>query len=198
MSSGNRQAERAAATRKVLLRVARRLFARLGYGSTATEEIVRQARVTRGALYHHFRDKQALFLAVLDEEQKRLATSGQQAAAGAPDPWHALEAGAHAFLGECLDPAVQQIVLIDGPAVLGPERWREADESYFLAGVKQLLDAAIAQGLIDKQPAQPLAHVIFGALHEAALVIARAEDKERARAEVGQVIQRMLAGLRRK
>lgn len=198
MSTANRQIQRSAATRQALLRVARRMFAKFGYGGTATEEIVRQAKVTRGALYHHFRDKQDLFLAVLDGEQKRLAGSAAAAAAAEPDPWRAMIAGTNSFLGACLDPAVQQIVLVDGPAVLGLERWRETDQSYYLASVKLLLEASIAQGLIDKQPVAPLAHVIFGALNEAALVIARAADKEAARREVSDVVRRLFEGLQGK
>ena len=196
MSTANRQAERSAATRQALVRVARRLFAKLGYGAAATEEIVRQARVTRGALYHHFRDKQDLFLAVLDQEQRRLATAAAAAATAERDPWRAMTAGTAAFLDGCLDPAVQQIVIIDGPAVLGPERWRELDQSYYLGSLKQLLEMAIAQGLVHRQPVDTLAHLVFGALHEAAFIIARAEDKEAARREVNAVLMRLFAGLR--
>src|SRR5260370_35926206 len=146
MSTVNRQRARSAATRRVLLRVARALFAGSGYGGPETEEIVRQAKVTRGALYHHFRDKQDLFLAVLEQEQKRLAAAAAAAAAAERDPWRAMMAGTASFLDACLDPAVQQIVLIDGPAVLGPERWREADQSYYLESMKQLLEASVARG----------------------------------------------------
>ncbi|WIM11627.1 MAG: Transcriptional regulator, AcrR family [Enhydrobacter sp.] len=177
--------------------MARRLFARLGYGATATEEIVRQARVTRGALYHHFRDKQDLFLAVLDQEQKRLAAAAAAAAAAENDPWRAMMAGTAAFLDACLDPAVQQIVIVDGPAVLGPERWRELDQSYYLGSLKQLLEAAMAEGLVERQPVDTLAHLMFGAVHEAAFVIARADDKGAARREVSEVLARLSAGLRR-
>src|SRR5260370_1968131 len=127
MSTANRQIERSAATRQALLRVSRRLFAKSGYGGTATEEIVRQARVTRGALYHHFRDKQDLFLAVLDEEQKRLAARAAAAAAAEPDPWRAMIAGTNSFLDACLDPAVQQIVLIHAPPVFVRAPWRGTD-----------------------------------------------------------------------
>lgn len=180
------------------MRVARRLFAKLGYGATATEEIVGQARVTRGALYHHFRDKQDLFLAVLDQEQTRLAGAAAAAVAAERDPWRAMMAGTAAFLDGCLDPAVQQIVIIDGPAVLGPERWRELDQTYYLDSLRQLLEAAVAQGLIDRQPVDTLAHLIFGALHEAAFLIARAKDKEVARRDVSDVLARLFEGLRRK
>ncbi|HKV15438.1 MAG TPA: TetR/AcrR family transcriptional regulator [Reyranella sp.] len=197
MSTANRQAERSAATRQALVRVARRLFAKLGYGAAATEEIVRQARVTRGALYHHFRDKQDLFLAVLDQEQQRLAAAAAAAATAESDPWQAMMAGTAAFLDGCLDPAVQQIVIVDGPAVLGPERWRELDQSYYLGSLKQLLEMAIAQGLVHRQPVDTLAHLIFGAVHEAAFVIAGAQDKGAARREVNDVLTRLFAGLRR-
>src|SRR5579864_2130574 len=119
MSVKSRQEENSAATRSALLKVARKLFAERGYAETATEEVVRRARVTRGALYHHFRDKQDLFKAVLREEQMKLAASIKAVAARQADPWRSLIAGCHAFLDACLDPAMQQILLTDAPAVLG-------------------------------------------------------------------------------
>src|SRR5271167_1101395 len=105
MTVKSRQAQHSAATRGALLRVARRLFAEHGYAATGTEEVVRRARVTRGALYHHFRDKKDLFIAVLDEEQKKLAARASEAGAAQPDPWSAMVAGANAFLDACLDHA---------------------------------------------------------------------------------------------
>ena len=180
------------------MRAARRLFAEHGYAETGTEEIVRRARVTRGALYHHFRDKQDLFAAVLDEEQKKLAVRSAKAAATQPDPWRAMVAASNAFLDACLDQAVQRIVLIDAPAVLGLERWREADQSYYLAGMKALIQAAIDERLIEDQPVNPLAHIIFGALHEAAMLIARDNDKATARHSISGVIERLFDGLRGK
>src|SRR5260370_28601271 len=110
MSTVNRQAERSAATRRVLLRVARRLFAGSGYGGTATEEIVRQAKVTRGALYHHFRDKQGLFLAVLEQGQKSLAAAAASGAAAGRDPWPAMVVGSASLLDTLLHPALHPIV----------------------------------------------------------------------------------------
>src|SRR5271154_5485497 len=143
----SRQAQHSASTRAALLRVARRLFAEQGYTATATEEVVRRARVTRGALYHHFRDKQDLFKAVLDDEQVKLAASIKAVAARETDPWRALMAGCHAFLDACLDSSVQQILLIDAPAVLGWEGCREADAMYYLESVKAAIQAAIDQRL---------------------------------------------------
>ena len=198
MNVKTRQAQHSAATRAALLRVARRLFAEHGYAATGTEGIVRRARVTRGALYHHFRDKQDLFIAVLDEEQKKLAAQAAEAAAAQPDPWRAMVAASNVVLEACLDQAVQRIVLIDAPAVLGLERWREADQGYYLAGMKALIQAAITQGLIEDQPVDALAHIIFGALHEAAMLIARGEDKAAARHSVSGVVERLFEGLRGK
>jgi AcrR family transcriptional regulator len=198
MAVKRRQAKNSAATRAALIRAARRLFAERGYAGTATEEVVRRARVTRGALYHHFRDKSDLFMAVLDEEQKKLAAISSEAAAAQDDPWKAIVAGSNAFLDACLDRAVQQIVLLDAPAVLGLQRWRESDQSYYLAPTKMALEAAAAQGLIEPQPMDVLAHVILGALNEAAVLIARAEDQAAMRRQVREVVQRLFEGLRAK
>ena len=196
MKVNTRQAQNSARTRAALLRVARRLFAERGYADTGTEEVVRRARVTRGALYHHFRDKQDLFAAVLDEEQKKLAAQTAEAAAAQPDPWRGIVAASSVFLDACLDQAVQRIVLIDAPAVLGLERWRKADQGYYLAGMKTLIRAAIDQRLIEDQPVDALAHIIRGALHEAAMLIARGNDKAAARCSISGVVERLFEGLR--
>jgi AcrR family transcriptional regulator len=196
MTVKSRQAENSATTRAALLRIARRFFAERGYADTATEEIVRRARVTRGALYHHFKDKQDLFRAVLHEEQSKLAAKCTQAAAQESDPWRALMTANEAFLEACLDPAVQQIVLIDAPAVLGAEGFRQSDESYYLAGLKAAIEAAIAAGIIEQQPVESLAHMLMGSMNEAARLIAQASDKKRARREVSESAKRMWNGLR--
>ncbi len=192
----SRKAQATDATRKALLKVARKLFAERGYAATATEEVVRRARVTRGALYHHFRDKQDLFKAVLHEEEQRLALKIAETALAQPDPWSQLILGSQAFLDACLDPAVQQIVLIDAPAVLGWAGFREIDEAYFLSAMKNTLERAMEAGLIAPQPVDPLAHIIFGATHEAAMLIAHADDEAAARNEASAAITRLLSGLR--
>ena len=196
MALKSRQAENSAATRASLLKIARKFFAERGYADTATEEIVRRARVTRGALYHHFKDKQDLFRAVLHEEQTRVAAKCTQTAAKESDPWRALMTANEAFLEACLDPAVQQIVLIDAPSVLGTEGFRQSDESYYLAGLKAAIEAAIAAGIIEQQPVESLAHMLMGSMNEAARLIAHASDKERARREVSESANRMWNGLR--
>jgi AcrR family transcriptional regulator len=198
MEARSRQAQHSAATRAALIRAARRLFAENGFAGAATEEVVRRARVTRGALYHHFRDKRDLFAAVLDEEQKGLAAKAAAAAAAASDPWRAMLVAADNFLEACLDPAVQRIVLVDAPAVLGPAQFRQSDQGYYLDAVKALVRAAMAQGLIDEQPVDPLAHVIFGAMHEAALLIADADDKAAEKQAVIGVLERLFDGIRKR
>jgi AcrR family transcriptional regulator len=190
------QAEHSEKTRAALLRVARRLFAQHGYAATATEDVVRRARVTRGALYHHFKDKQDLFKAVYHEEQLKLAARCTAAADKAADPWQALIIANEAFLDACLDPAIQQIILIDAPAVLGLEGFRQSDESYYLAGLEAAIEASSAAGIIDKQPVAPLSHLIIGAMNEAARMIAHAEDKAAARRDVSATFARLMEGLR--
>jgi AcrR family transcriptional regulator len=196
MAVKSRQAENSAATRAALIKIARKLFAEHGYADTATEEVVRRARVTRGALYHHFKDKKDLFKAVLLEEEKRLAESTALASTGETDPLNALVKATEAFLDECLDPAVRQIVLIDAPAVLGWEQYRQIDDEHFLAGVVAVFEAAIQLGLIPRQPVAPLARIMMGAVHEATMLLAHAPDQLKARREVSEVISRLLNGIR--
>jgi AcrR family transcriptional regulator len=196
MSVKSRKQEHTEATLKALLKVARKLFAERGYAGTATEEVVRRARVTRGALYHHFKDKRDLFKAVLHEEEMNLARTVGQIAIQQSDPWSQLISGSQAFLDACLDPAFQQIVLIDAPAVLGWSGFREIDEAYFLSAMKDTLQRAVDAGQIAPQPVDPLAHIIFGATHEAAMLIAHADDEASARNEASAAIVRVLSGLR--
>lgn len=196
MAVKSRQAENSAATRAALIKIARKLFAERGYADTATEEVVRRARVTRGALYHHFKDKKDLFKAVLLDEEKRLAESTALASAGEIDPLNMMVKATEAFLDECLDPAVRQIVLIDGPAVLGWEQYRKIDDDHFLAGVVAVFEAAIQSGAIPRQPVAPLARILMGAVHEATMLLAHAPDQLKARREVSDVISRLLNGIR--
>jgi AcrR family transcriptional regulator len=190
-----RQAERSEATRAALIQAARKLFARRGYAGVGTEEIVRCARVTRGALYHHFASKEDLFRAVFEQLEAELTDRIAAVAAAAEDPYRALSAGADAFLDACLDPAVQRITLLDAPAVLGWQQWREIGARYGLGLVQDALQAAMDQGLIARQPVAPLAHVMLGALDEAAMLVAQSSDEGRTREEVGRIVARLLTSL---
>ena len=190
-----RQAERTAATRRALLDAARALFAARGYARTAREDIVGAAGVTRGALHHHFTNKEGLFRAVFEETEEVLAGRILAAAADARDEADALRRGCAAFLDAATDPAIQQIILIDAPAVLGWQEWRALDEVYGLGLVRDGLGMAMEAGQIRRQPVAPLAHLLLGALNEAALYIAGADDPGLAREQMGGVVDRMLDGL---
>lgn len=196
MQGKSRREEQSEATRRALVRAARQLFARRGYAATPTEKIVQRARVTRGALYHHFRDKEELFEAVYEEVEEEVTQRVMSASASAGDLWRGLHAGAEAFLDECLRPEVQQIVLLDAPAVLGWERWKEIEAKYGLGLLRAALAGAMEAGLIERQPVDPLAHMLLGALTEAAMMVGRAEDVAAARKEVGESVGRMLEALR--
>ena len=190
------QSERSEGTRDALIEAARTLFAERGYAGVGTEEIVRAAGVTRGALYHHFKGKRDLFEAVYERVEAELA---QRIAAGAlaasASPLEARRAGAETFLQACTEPEAQQIALLDGPSVLGWDRWREIAAEHGLGLIEATLQAAIEAGAIHDQPLRPLAHVLMGALDEAAMLIARAEDPEQMRAEVGLTLDTLLAAL---
>jgi AcrR family transcriptional regulator len=192
----NKQDQRSAATREKLLVAARALFAERGYADVGTEEVVRAAGVTRGALYHHFRDKQDLFRAVVEKLEQETVEKIASAAFSEADPWLRQQTALGAFLDVCLEPDVQRIILTDAPSVLGLEAWREIEAKYGLALVRAGLQLVMEAGLIAEQPLDPLAHLLLGALSEAGLVIARAEDPRAARVEVGASVERLLDGLR--
>jgi AcrR family transcriptional regulator len=185
------------ATVAALIAAARELFAERGYAAVGTEEIVQRAGVTRGALYHHFkRGKEELFRAVLVELSAELVQRVVALAGRAEDPWEELVVGCNAFLDACAIPEVQQIMLVDGPSVLGWNVWREIDSGYALGALEAAVQNAIDAGQMAPAPANAVAHVLLGALDEAAMVVARADDQDAARVEMGQTVRRLLEGLR--
>ncbi len=191
------QAERTEATRAALIGAARRLFAERGYDAVSAEEIVRAAGVTRGALYHHFRGgKEELFRAVLVQISAETMQDVMKAAGATEDPWEELVLGAEAFLDACMTPEVQRIMLTDGPAVLGWDVWRAIDTDYGLGLLEAAVQNAMNAGRLLQGSPPAIAHVLAGALDEAAMVVARAEDQPAARAEMGQTVRRLLEGLR--
>jgi AcrR family transcriptional regulator len=194
----NRQAERSETTRRELLRVARELFAERGYEGTTLDEVAERTRLTKGALYHHFRDKRELFRAVFEELEKELCDRIVIAAAGAgPDVWEQMRRGVQAFLDAAAgDPAQQRIVLIDGPSVLGWDTWREIDEQYGFGITKASLQSAMDAGVIKRRPVDPLAHIFLAALSEAAIQIARADDPSRAMDEMSSALWALVESLR--
>jgi AcrR family transcriptional regulator len=191
------KAERSEATRAALIAAARELFAGQGFAATGTEQIVRRARVTRGALYHHFRSKEDLFRAVFETIEAELAERLVAAAMRVRDPLRRLQRGFSAFLDACLEPDVRQIVLIDGPAVLGWETWLELDVRHMVGLVEAGLQEAVAAGVIAEQPTVPLAHLLLGATSQAGMVVARDPAPERARTASARALTQLVEGLRR-
>ena len=194
---GRTQEQRSEATIVQLIAAARTLFASKGFAETTTEDIIRAAGVSRGALYHHFSSKTDVFRAVFEEQQQQLASDlGRVAAAKRGDAWTRLEAGSLAFLDACLDPAVAQIFLIDGFAALGWDEMRAIEHRYTLAGITMGIELAMREGVIERRPVEPLAQVLFGALCELAMTIARAGDPARMTREVRREVRRIFAALR--
>ena len=184
-------------TRAELIRVARELFAEGGYAGVGTEEIVARANVTRGALYHHFTDKKDLFRAVHEELERELVASIAARIEGIEDPWELVVTGVRAFLDACTDPALIRIGLIDAPVVLGWEEWREIDARYALGLVMMALQNGMERGLFREREVRPLAHLLLGAMTEAAMMIANAPDPEAARREAEPPLLALLEGLRK-
>lgn len=187
-------AQREETTRR-LIDVAHEHFANEGYARASTEEIVRRASVTRGALYHHFGSKEGLFLAVLDVVLRDIAAQVEAAAATESDPWPRLRAGCHAFLRAAIDPRVQRIALIDAPAVLGWETWRELDAAHSQRLLTSAMEELSESGQL--APVSPAAatHLLSGAMNEAALWIARSPTKDQALAQALDALDLLLDGL---
>jgi AcrR family transcriptional regulator len=192
---GRREAE-ARATRDALIEAALELFTERGYSGVGTEEIVALAKVTRGALYHHFTDKRDLFRAVFERVEGDLMKRIGATMESASDPWDLMFSGMRAFLDACEEPAVKQISLTDAPAVLGWQEWREIDNRHGLGLTRAALDAAVESGAIRPIATEPMAHLFVAALSEAAFVIAHADHPREARAEVEEALRQLVEGLR--
>jgi AcrR family transcriptional regulator len=192
------QAERAAETRDALIGAARPLFASVGFADASLETIVRNAGVTRGALYHHFADKTELFAAVFERVEGEMAARMGEAvaAAGHSDPVEIMRLCSGLWLDACAEPEIQRIVLLEALAVLGWERWSDIGHRYNIGFVTGLLTDAIDSGSIPRQPVEATALTIMGALREATLYIARAKDHRQARADAGAVMDRLVDALR--
>jgi AcrR family transcriptional regulator len=187
------QGERSETTRAALMAAARRLFTERGYDAVGTEEIVRAAGVTRGALYHHFGGKAELLEAVYERLEAESTERVARVALGSEldSPLEAMKAGVEAFLDVCVEPELQRIALHDAPAVLGWDRRREIAAANGLGLIEASLSAAIEAGEIRPLPVRPMAHLLLGALDEAAMLVARAADPV-ARSEVTTVLMTLL------
>ena len=199
MSAKERQtkATQRATTIRELVRVGREVFAQQGFAQASTEEIVQRAGLTRGALYHHFSGKEGLFRAVLEDVQQDIAHRVAEAAGRTTAPWEQLLDGCRAFLTASLDPHIQQIVLIDAPAVLGWELWRRLDAEHSMKLLEDALGALVEAGQIEPLPVDALTHLLSGAMNEAALWIVRSDRREQALTDAILTLDYLLESLRR-
>lgn len=192
-------AEKASRTRQALVAAARDRFGEQGYAGTSIDEIVRDAGVTKGALYHHFADKDALFRAVVEDVKGEVTTVMAEAFLAAttePDALDTVIRGCLAFIDVHTDPAVRRITILDARAVLDPATRRELEARYEVAVIRGALRRAVNLGVIDPQPLGPLAHVLAGGLSEACALLAEVEDEAVVRDDIDAVVSRLLAGLR--
>lgn len=188
----NKNIERGKATRAQLVDVATRLFAAHGYDGTSIEAVLAESGASRGSLYHHFPGKEALFLAVLEDAAARVTRPTVEAMRAAPDPLAALRIGCLAWIRLAGDPVTRQIAVIDAPAVLGWQRWRELDEQGPLGVIRELLAGAAEAGYIKVPHVDAFAHIVLAALNEVALMIARADDHAEALATAESAVAEFL------
>jgi AcrR family transcriptional regulator len=190
------QRERSETTTTQLVTAARELFAADGYAATLLDTVVDAAGVTKGALYHHFAGKRELFEAVFEREQQRLAEVSRAAYRRRRDPWAGFEEACRAFLDASLDPGVQRITLLDGPAVLGWERLRAIEDRYTVAQLRAALERAVEEGSIAPRPIEPLVQMLNGAICEAAMLAARSDNQRAATRQVQRELRVWLDALR--
>ncbi|HUA35372.1 MAG TPA: TetR/AcrR family transcriptional regulator [Candidatus Binataceae bacterium] len=190
--------EQSEKTRAALLRVARAMFAESGFAATSLELVAERAGVTTGAVYHQYRDKRRLFQAVVEELDAEVFQSIRERSREHVDrqAWQRLVAAAELILDSFTDPVYCQIVMVDGPAVLGWKVWHEIRANHILRYIRDAFEAQMALGRIAREPAEPLAHVVFGGFTEAGLAIANAADKRAARRELGAATLRMFNRLK--
>jgi AcrR family transcriptional regulator len=179
-----------------LLDAGREHFGRDGYSGTSLDAVVAAAGVTKGSLYHHFKGKSDLFEAVFEQRAAELSEQVAAAAFRKRDPWQVAYAGVRAFLDGSQDPAVERIMLLDGPSVLGWDRVREIEAEYGLALIKAVLGRLMDGGEIRRHDVDVLAHLLFGAITEGALLVSRSPEPEAARRTVERETKRLIDGLR--
>ena len=192
----DRRAERGEATRAKLVRAARELFAKRGYADVGTSEVVERAGVTRGALQHHFPRKKDLFRAVYEQAELEIVEATAAQLSTEHDPMDLLTAGIRLYLDACTDPGLRQIGLVDGPAVLGWEEWREIGARSALGLVSFSLRNGMDAGVLRRADVESLAHLLLGALGEAGMLVANADDPRAAREQVEGSLLALLEGLR--
>jgi AcrR family transcriptional regulator len=186
------------ATRAALLEEATALFAARGYAGTSLEDVATASQVTRGAVYHHFASKQALFEAVLDAQEENATAQTMAAVEGVSDPWEAAMLGLDAFLSHCCDPVYGRLVWLEGPTALGWHRWRECEKKYAYGTVEHFVHALVQAGYLEDQAVDTQIKFAFWMLGGAGLALSEAApaDKGRVREEWGYLIRRSIESMR--
>jgi AcrR family transcriptional regulator len=192
----SRRSDYSESTRQALVDSAVEMFTKHGYAGTSLDAIARRARVTKGALYHHFSGKQALFEAAFDVVEKAAVTRLSEVVAGDGSAWDRAVRGVELYIQSCLDPSYQRIVVHEGPVVMGWERWRETEDHFSYGLVRDTIEALIQAGEIVKLPVEVTARVLFGALSAGATFIAGADNPKKAGAEVSKTIVAVMQGMR--
>lgn len=192
-----RQAERSGATRGAIIGAATELFGRQGFAATTVDQIAGLAGVAKGAVYHHYPTKEAIFEAVFEATTAEVVAKVATAAQRAGDALAGIAVGTKAYFKLCSEGATGRIILGDGPVVLGWQRWREVDGRHFGAMLPAALRRAIEAKLIDDQPVEPMARLLLGAVTEAAVACATSDAPAPTARRYTDALERLLAGLRR-
>ena len=190
-----RREEYAEATYEALLESAAACFLESGFAATSLDAVAKRARVTKGAIYHHFASKRDLFMAVLDRQEEISARTVEQAANEAPDPWSAIVAAFDAFLETISDPVYQRLCFVEGPAALGFEDWWACGERYEIDVIRRQLDRVARAGVLLIEDLDMLAHVLFGAVTAGVLAMARSADPESEKERFRTVMLQVMHGL---
>jgi AcrR family transcriptional regulator len=188
--------EKAASTKAKIISVARRLFATRGYDGTSTEAVLEESRVSRGALYHHFKNKEALFAEVMEAVETDITAATANARRNATDPVEALQQAFNTFLDLACETEVRQIILIDAHSVLGWQKWREIEERYGLGRLKLALKLIASTGRIHEDMVDVFAHILLASLIEVAFIVSRSPDPRAAaktgRKAIKELLERLL------
>ncbi|MEU5695699.1 TetR/AcrR family transcriptional regulator [Actinosynnema sp. NPDC020468] len=192
----SRRVEYSESTRQALVDSAVELFTKRGYAGTSLDEVTKRARVTKGALYHHFSGKQALFEAAFDSVENGFMRKLGEIVSAPGDPWDTAIAGLRAYVRVCLEPSYQRIVIHEAPVVMGWERWREAEEHFSYGLLRTTIGVLVESGELEQLPVETMTRLLFGALSAGASTIAASSEPRKASAEVERTIVRVVEGLR--
>jgi AcrR family transcriptional regulator len=193
----SRRTDYSESTKQALVDSATELFTRNGYAATSLDAIVKRARVTKGALYHHFSGKQALFEAAFNQVETKAMAQLTKAIDGEGSPWERALEGVQEYIKVCLDPTYQRLIIREAPVVMGYERWRECEERFSFGIVRRVLEQLIEAGELGDIPVEVTARMMFASLAAGANIIAEAGDPKKASAEVFTALIHMIEGIRR-